>query len=45
MPLYEIADLDDAMNALKEEMFQDLSESLLQEKHIPDHSVESFEIN
>ena len=32
MPLYDLTDLDEAMNAIKEEMMQERSESLLQEK-------------
>jgi len=43
MTLYDITDLDEAMNAIKEEMMQERSESLLQEKTKSEYKLETIE--
>ncbi len=41
MPVYDSVILEEAMNAIKEEMFDDLSESLLRDQQISDYPIES----
>ena len=45
MPLYEVAELDEAMNAIKEEMMKDCTDALIQEKFGSDYSIETIERN
>ena len=45
MPLYDTADLEEAMNAIKEEIIKDLSESVLNENSRSDISLDSLDIS
>ncbi len=45
MSLYEVTELDEAMNAIKEEMLKDRTESLLQEKNNVEYNLESIEFS
>ena len=44
MRLYDTADLEEAMNAIKEEVVKDLSESVLSENNNTDNFIEHLEI-
>ena len=45
MSIYDNALLEEAMDAIKEEMFNDVSESLTREMNNSDVSLDSVEIN
>ena len=45
MPLYDVADLEEAMNAIKEEIIKDLSESVLNENRRSDITLDSLDIS
>ena len=45
MTLLETTDLDEAMNAIKEEIMKDLSESVILENHSHDKSIDFLEFN
>ena len=44
MFIYDTDDLDEAMNAIKEEMMKDRTESLLQENKTIEYNLEPIEI-
>jgi len=44
MPIYDLTDLEEAMNALKEEMMNDLSESLIRDKPTKDTLIDALEL-
>ena len=45
MYLHEKIDLDEAMNAIKEQIVKDLSESVLSENQPNEHFCESLDLN
>ena len=45
MYLHEKIDLDEAMNAIKEQIVKDLSESVLSENKPKEHFSESLDLN
>ena len=45
MSLYDLHELEEAMNAIKDEMMEDRFESLVQEKISSDYIQEKLEIN
>jgi len=45
MTLFETSDLDEAMNAIKEEIMKDLSESVTLENHSHDKSNDFLEFH
>ena len=45
MRLYDISDLEEAMNLIKEEIVKDLSESVSNETNNPELSIEALEIS
>ena len=45
MTPFDPADLDEAMNAIKEEIVKDLSESIILEKQAIDNSIERLEFS
>ncbi len=45
MPLYDLNDLDEAMNAIKEEMMQDRIDSLLNENKTNERRLEPIDSN
>ena len=44
MRIYELSDLDEAMNAIKEEMVKELTESLLGDQSHKDTLIDSLDI-
>ena len=45
MTLFETSDLDEAMNAIKEQIMKDLSESVMLENHSHDKTNDFLEFN
>ena len=45
MTTFESSDLDEAMNAIKEEILKDLSESVLKENYNCDMYINNYEYN
>ena len=45
MTLFETTDLDEAMNAIKEEIMKDLSESVTLENHFHDQTADFLEFH
>ena len=45
MALYDLNDLDEAMNAIKEDMMQDRTESLIQEKINSEYQLDTLDVN